>query len=119
MLGKDYANQHCSAARALEIAGERWSLLILRDAMFRDFSLFSDSERSLGIAPNVLARRLESFVAAGLMRIEGEGGRTDDRRYRVTGTGREFAAVMMALGKAGERWGSGRLIDAFDGGTSG
>ena len=41
MLGRLYDNQDCSAARTLELVGERWSLLILRDAMFRNFTRFS------------------------------------------------------------------------------
>jgi DNA-binding HxlR family transcriptional regulator len=67
MLGTTYDNQNCSAARALELVGERWSLLILRDAMFRGMSRFSQFERSLGVAPNVLAKRLEALVASGLL----------------------------------------------------
>lgn len=58
----------CSAARALEVVGESWSLLILRDALFRGYTRFGDFERSLGIAPNILAKRLEGFVAAGVSR---------------------------------------------------
>ena len=67
MLGRLYENQECSATRTLELVGERWSLLILRDAMFRNFTRFSQFQRSLGIATNVLARRLEGFLQAGLM----------------------------------------------------
>ena len=67
MLGRLYENQDCSAARTLEVVGERWSLLILRDAMFGGFTRFSQFQKSLGIATNILAKRLEGFVAAGLM----------------------------------------------------
>ena len=71
MLGRLYENQECSATRTLELVGERWSLLILRDAMFRNFTRFSQFQKSLGIATNVLTRRLEGFVEA-LDLIEGE-----------------------------------------------
>jgi len=67
MLGRTYEKQNCSAARTLELVGERWSHLILRDALFRGMTRFSDFERSLGIAPNILTKRLEVFVAAALL----------------------------------------------------
>src|SRR3990170_2223295 len=80
MLGRLYENQNCSAARALELVGERWSLLILRDAMFGNLTRFSQFQKSLGIATNVLAKRLEDFVAAGLMehREPGKSGETTE-----------------------------------------
>jgi DNA-binding HxlR family transcriptional regulator len=114
MLGKDYANQDCAAARALEIAGERWSLLIIRDAIFRGSSRFSDFEKSLGIAPNILAKRLEGFVEGGLMRIEGEEEGKSQRRYRLTDKGRDFAPVLMALTQWGEKWVSPGPVDFVD-----
>ena len=69
MLGRLYESEICSAARALEVVGERWSLLILRNAAFAGQTRFSEFERRLGIAPNILASRLEGFVAAGLMEV--------------------------------------------------
>ncbi len=54
-------------ARALEIVGERWSMLIIRDALFAGVTRFHDFQRGLGVAPNVLAARLDAFVAAGVM----------------------------------------------------
>src|SRR5579872_3584133 len=54
MLGRLYDGQECSAAGALEEIGERWSLLILRDAAFRGFTRFSGFQRALGVAPNIL-----------------------------------------------------------------
>ena len=68
MLGHLYENQDCSAARTLELVGERWSLLILRDAMFRRSTRFSEFQKSLGIATNILTRRLDRFVDVGLMK---------------------------------------------------
>ena len=58
MLGRTYENQVCSAARALEIAGERWSLLIIRNAAFAGMTRFNEFQKSLEIAPNILAARL-------------------------------------------------------------
>ena len=54
-------------ARALEIVGERWSLLVARDALLAGSTRFGDFQRTLGIATNVLAARLEGFVGAGIM----------------------------------------------------
>ena len=56
MLHRDYADQNCSIARALEIVGERWSLLIVRDA-FLGVTRFDQFERRLGVAPKTPSRR--------------------------------------------------------------
>src|SRR6267143_759986 len=56
MLGRTYENENCSAARALEVVGERWSLLIVRDAMFRGTTKFSEFQRNLGLAPRATDR---------------------------------------------------------------
>lgn len=98
MLGHLYDKQDCSAARALELVGERWSLLILRDAMFRGHTRYSDFMKTLEIAPNILSKRLSGFVAAGLM-VQG-----DDAAYRLTDKGLAFKPVIMALTAWGDRW---------------
>src|SRR5262245_33057867 len=97
MLGKTYDSQVCSMARALELVGERWSLLILRDAVFAGVTRFGDFQHNLGIATNVLASRLEAFVAAGIMRA-------DDGEYVLTDKGRDLAPAMVALTHWGDRW---------------
>ena len=102
MLGRYYPGQTCSAAAALELVGERWSLLILRDALFRGHTRFSDFERSLGIAPNILTKRLESFVADGLMEQRSDPGSA--REYHLTEKGRALKAVILALNDWGDRW---------------
>ena len=89
MLGRTYEGQNCSIARALECVGERWTLLIIRDALFRDMTRFSEFERSLGVAPNILASRLQRLVDDGLMMVDGKG--TDARRYRLTAKGGDLA----------------------------
>ncbi|WP_417308184.1 winged helix-turn-helix transcriptional regulator [Devosia sp.] len=98
MLGHLYDKQDCSAARALEIVGERWSLLILRDAMFRGHTRYSDFMKTLEIAPNILSKRLSGFVAAGLM-VQGEDG-----AYQLTEKGLAFKPVIMALTAWGDQW---------------
>lgn len=102
MLGKLYDNQDCSAARTLELVGERWSLLILRDALFRGYTRFSEFERSLGVAPNILAKRLEAFVAANILQLRAEP--PEPKEYLLTARGHSFRPVLMALTEWGDRW---------------
>lgn len=103
MLGHTYADEVCSAARALEVVGERWSLLIVRDALFAGVTRFSDFARRLGLARNVLADRLDGFVAAGLMERTAAGD-TAYQEYRLTEKGRDLAPVILALTEWGDRW---------------
>jgi DNA-binding HxlR family transcriptional regulator len=97
VLGRTYPNETCSGARALEVVGERWSLLILRDAIFRGTTRFTDFQQALGLAPNVLQSRLELFVEAGLMTQHG-------REYRLTESGRDLTSVYVTLTQWGDRW---------------
>lgn len=104
MLGRTYERENCSAARALEVAGERWSLLILRDAIFRGRTRFSEFQTSLGIATNVLAGRLERFVADGLMELRPIPGHPDQSEYRLTEKGLDFTGALVALTAWGDKW---------------
>jgi DNA-binding HxlR family transcriptional regulator len=102
MLGRTYDREVCSAARALEIAGERWSLLILRNAAFAGMTRFTDFQESLGLAPNVLAARLEHFVEEGLMTATPAA--TGYAEYHLTEKGIDFKPVILALTEWGDRW---------------
>lgn len=103
MLGRLYPAQICSAARTLEIVGERWSLLIARDAMFAGMTRFSEFQRSLGVAPNILAKRLADFVEAGIFeQTPGADGRHAE--YTLTDKGRELQPIIIALTQWGDRW---------------
>src|SRR5687768_11072818 len=104
MLGRLYEGQQCSAARTLELVGERWSLLILRDAMFRNSTRFSQFQKSLGLATNILADRLEGFVAAGLMEHRRSGAPGEPADYLLTQKGLELKSVIIALTEWGDRW---------------
>jgi DNA-binding HxlR family transcriptional regulator len=104
MLGRSYDGQNCSAARALEVAGERWSLLIIRDAIFRGSTRFSEFQRDLGIAPNVLTSRLERFVETGLMQARHPSGEHGLREYVLTPKGLDLQPVIIALTAWGDRW---------------
>ena len=95
MLGRLYESQNCSASRALELVGERWSLLILRDAMFGGLTRFSQFQKSLGVATNVLSKRLEDFVADGLMERRQEPG--EQAEYVLTRKGLELLPTIVAL----------------------
>jgi DNA-binding HxlR family transcriptional regulator len=88
----------CPVSISLEVFGDRWSLLIVRDLMVRGFRRFKDfQEAGEGIATNVLADRLRKLEAAGL--ISGEPEETDARRvnYRLTEKGIDLAPVMLEL----------------------
>jgi DNA-binding HxlR family transcriptional regulator len=104
MLGKTYEDEVCSIARALEVVGERWSLLIIRNALFADSTRFSDFQRSLGIATNILQNRLDGFVAAGIMRRHRYSEQPALYEYLLTEKGRDFAPALIALTEWGDRW---------------
>jgi len=104
VLGRTYEGQNCSAARALEVVGERWSLLIMRDALFRGMTRFSDFQRSLGLASNVLAKRLDGFVENGLMEQRVHPEHPDQQEYVPTDKGRDLKPVVLALTAWGDRW---------------
>jgi DNA-binding HxlR family transcriptional regulator len=103
MLGKTYDSQVCSAARALEIVGERWSLLIIRDALFAGATRFNDFLK-LGLATNILANRLEGFVDAGIMERRSYATNPDHGEYLLTDKGRDLAPAIVALTEWGDRW---------------
>jgi len=99
-----YERENCSAARALEVVGERWSLLIIRNAAFAGMTRFSEFERRLGIASNVLAKRLDGFVADGLMELRAAADGSPGTEYILTRKGHELGLVVMALTAWGDRW---------------
>lgn len=102
MLGRTYDKEACSAARALEIAGERWSLLILRNALFAGMTRFTDFQQSLEVAPNILTKRLVSFVNEGLMTTS--RGESEHLEYILTSKGLDFMPVIIALTEWGDKW---------------
>ncbi len=104
MLGRTYDTQNCSAARALELVGERWSLLIIRNALFAGHTRFGDFQRSLGVASNILTARLDGFVSAGLMQRQRYSEHPEHFDYLLTEKGRELSPVILALTDWGDRW---------------
>ena len=103
VLNNTYDGQTCSVARTLEIVGERWTLLILRDA-FLGVRRFDDFQRSLGIARNVLNTRLQRLVDAGLLERRRYQDRPPRHEYRLTAMGLDLWPALVALMQWGDRW---------------
>ena len=88
----------CPLSISLEILGDRWSLLIIRDLMVRGFRCFRDFERAgEGIATNVLADRLSWLRRAGIVETEAEKGDRRRVNYRLTEKGIDLAPVLFDL----------------------
>ncbi|MBF6226083.1 helix-turn-helix transcriptional regulator [Nocardia abscessus] len=104
MLGKTYDSQVCSIARTLEVIGERWSLLIIRDALFAGATRYTDFQRSLGVATNTLQARLDGFVEVGIMRRHRYSERPELYEYLLTDKGRALAPALVSLTEWGDRW---------------
>jgi DNA-binding HxlR family transcriptional regulator len=102
MLRRDYAGQNCSIAASLELIGERWTLLIIRDA-FLGTRRFDDFQARLGIARNVLQARLERLIEQGLVRRVKYQDRPPRFEYRLTAKGVELWPVLVALMKWGDK----------------
>ena len=98
-LGVDYVRQDCSLARALELVGERWTMLILRDAFF-GVRRFSDFAAHLDISRAVLTARLAGLVEAGLLRRTADGGHP---QYDLTRDALALWPAIYALAQWGER----------------
>jgi len=99
MLGRLYETEDCSVARALELVGERWTLLILRDAMFAGYTRFSQFQAGLAIAPNILTKRLAALVETGILAVP-----ADTHEYVLTEKGQTLKPVVVALTRWGDRW---------------
>ncbi len=95
MLNRTY-DQNCSIARSLEIVGDRWTLLLIRDA-FEGIRRFDDFQENLGIARNVLTDRLVRLCDEGIMRRHRYQERPDRYEYRLTRKGVGLWPVMMSL----------------------
>ena len=106
MLRSDYDGQTCSIARTLELVGERWTLLIIRDA-FLGRRRFDQFQSSLGVARNVLATRLERLVDAGIMRRVRYQEHPPRDEYRLTEMGLDLWPVIVDLLHWGDRHAAG------------
>jgi DNA-binding HxlR family transcriptional regulator len=102
MLGNDYKGQNCSIARTLEIVGERWSILVLRD-IFLGVRRFDALQRDLGVARNVLATRLERLIEAGILEKAPYQERPRRHEYRLTEKGLDLWPIVVELLRWGDR----------------
>jgi DNA-binding HxlR family transcriptional regulator len=96
VLGKDYEGQDCALARALEVIGERWSLLIVRDA-FYGVRRFSDFQAHLDIPRAVLSDRLGWLVKSGVLDRRSDPNHTGRHLYELTAAGRDLWPTLYAL----------------------
>jgi DNA-binding HxlR family transcriptional regulator len=108
----------CPIGRGLDRIGDSWSMLILREAG-SGRTRFDQFQKHLGIAPNILTRRLSALTAAGLLERRLYSERPRRYEYLLTESGRDFLPVLYALGAWGGRYfgkgGVSRLVTATDG----
>jgi DNA-binding HxlR family transcriptional regulator len=101
VLGRTYEGQNCSAARALEVVGERWSLLIIRDIGLAGITRFTDLQRRLGVARNILAARLDHLTSEGV--VERDTSATYPA-YTLTPKGEGLLEIVVAMAQWGDQW---------------
>jgi DNA-binding HxlR family transcriptional regulator len=98
----------CSIARAMEVLGERWTFLILREA-FYGVRRFSDMQRNLGIARNMLSTRLQTLVGAGILQRRLYQAEPERYEYRLTEAGRDLYPAIVTLMRWGDKHLQGEL----------
>lgn len=101
MRRKSFGKMQCPVARSLERVGEWWSILIVRDA-FHGLTRFDEFQGSLGIAPNMLARRLAALVKSGLLEKRRYSDKPPRHEYVLTERGLDFRPVILAM----QAWGN-------------
>ena len=99
----DENNAQCPVARALEVLGDRWALMILRDA-FDGLRRFSEFQKNLGLAKNILASRLKLLVESGLLTTQLASDGSAYKEYVLTEKGRSVFPVVVGLRQWGERF---------------
>jgi DNA-binding HxlR family transcriptional regulator len=102
MLPRTYDGQECSLARTLEVMGDRWTMLVIRET-FLGVRRFDEFQRNLGVARNVLADRLARLVDEGVLERRRYQERPERFEYRLTDKGIDLWPVMVSLMKWGDR----------------
>lgn len=103
-MAKTYDIRDCPVARTLDLIGERWTILLLRDLLLEGPRRFQDFQTSLpGVAPNVLSARLKSLEDNGLVRRELYNERPPRLQYVLTDLGRSLGPVVKAMRDWGTR----------------
>lgn len=100
---KSFGHTQCPIARGLEHVGQWWSILIVRDACY-GLTRFDEFEKSLGIAPNMLTRRLKGLVESGLMKRRRYNVHPPRYEYVLTEVGRDFQSVVLSLMAWGDKY---------------
>src|SRR5580692_7546931 len=103
MLKREYEGQNCSIASALEIIGERWTLLIVRDVHL-GLHRFDEIQESLGIARNVLTDRLNWLVDQGILKRVQYSHEREWYEYQLTQKGRDLILALAALRQWGDKY---------------
>lgn len=98
-----FDNANCSIARALEVLGDTWSMLIVREA-FLGTRRFADFEARLGIAKNVLTARLQHLVDHQILTKVDAGQRGQRFEYELSDRGKDLLVVLTSLRQWGDRW---------------
>jgi DNA-binding HxlR family transcriptional regulator len=98
-----YTNETCSVARTLEVIGERWTILVLREAFMR-VRRFDDFQRNIGVARNILSARLRKLVEAGVLERRQYSDRPPRFEYRLTECGLDLYPAIVALMEWGDRY---------------
>jgi len=101
-----FSDGPCPIGRALDLVGDGWSMLILRDAGY-GLARFDQFRTSLGIAPNILARRLKALTAAGMLEKRRYSEHPPRDEYVITAAGRDFLPVLAAMGAWGRKHNGG------------
>jgi DNA-binding HxlR family transcriptional regulator len=102
VLKRDYEGQVCSIARTLEVIGDRWTLLVIRDVVLGNHR-FDQLVESLGVASNVLTDRLKRLVDEGILERVAYSERPRRFEYHLTPKGRELGVCLVALMQWGDR----------------
>ena len=100
-MSEQPAGPTCPVARTVDIVGDKWSLLIIRDA-FDGIRRFNQFQRDLGIARNILAARLRDLVQAGVLRVEDAPGGSAYQEYVLTEKGEDQFDLIVSLRQWGQ-----------------
>jgi DNA-binding HxlR family transcriptional regulator len=103
MQRTSFEDMTCSVAQCLDVVGEWWSLLIVRDALL-GVTRFDDFQARLGISRNILTRRLNHLVDNGILKRVPYSDHPPRSEYRLTGKGRGLWHVVTAMRQWGDRW---------------
>lgn len=109
MTGEEKNSGTCPIDRGLTLIGDRWSMLVLRDVQ-RGFTRYDQMRTSLGIAPNILARRLTALAEAGLLEKRRYSQRPPRDEYLLTEKGRDFLPILAAIGAWGRKHNGGGAL---------